>query len=189
MPSWIKNASTELIKIFLTAAIAGDGWTQNDHRTYCTISRKLADDMQELFLKIGRYSMLKERHPKDLNRNASTIRGQKVYSKNIQYHISEIRTKRAYLYCKNHASGISEKEYNGQVYCATVPNGTLICRRNGKTFMAGNCTVYAYAAALRAGMAHFNWQKIRAVRIDQSPGGSAQRKKRAKKQQPQKSRW
>ena len=52
-----------------------------------------------------------------------------------------------------------------------------------------DCEVYAYAAALRAGMAHFNWQKIRAVRIDQSPGGSAPRKKRAKKQQPQRSRW
>ena len=52
-----------------------------------------------------------------------------------------------------------------------------------------DCTVYAYAAALRAGMAHFNWEKIRAVRIHQSPGGSAPKQKRAKKQQPQRSRW
>jgi phage terminase large subunit GpA-like protein len=52
-----------------------------------------------------------------------------------------------------------------------------------------DCSVYAYAAALRAGMAHFNWTKIRAVRIHQSPGGSAPKQKRAKKQQPQRSRW
>ena len=37
--------------------------------------------------------------------------------------------------------------YEGRVYCATVPNGTLIVRRGGKTFIAGNCWVYAYAAA------------------------------------------
>lgn len=29
--------------------------------------------------------------------------------------------------------------YNGKVWCATVPNGTLIVRRNGKVHFSGNC--------------------------------------------------
>lgn len=31
------------------------------------------------------------------------------------------------------------------VYCATVPNGTLIVRRNGKPVIAGNCVEYGAA--------------------------------------------
>lgn len=33
----------------------------------------------------------------------------------------------------------SRKEYHDYVYCAEVPNHTLITRRNGKTLVAGNC--------------------------------------------------
>jgi hypothetical protein len=40
------------------------------------------------------------------------------------------------------------------VYCATVPNGTLICRRNGLSFIAGNCFVYAFAAACKRNLEH-----------------------------------
>lgn len=33
-----------------------------------------------------------------------------------------------------------EVDYDGMVYCFTMPRGTLVCRRNGKTFISGNCT-------------------------------------------------
>jgi hypothetical protein len=38
-------------------------------------------------------------------------------------------------------------DFDGMVYCATVPNGTLIVRRNGKAAICGNCLVYQTAAA------------------------------------------
>jgi phage terminase large subunit GpA-like protein len=40
------------------------------------------------------------------------------------------------------ADSLSRVPYDGMVYCATVPNGTLVCRRNGKVFIAGNCRDY-----------------------------------------------
>jgi hypothetical protein len=37
---------------------------------------------------------------------------------------------------------IKEHEYNGMVYCATMPKGTLITRYEGKTGFSGNCDWY-----------------------------------------------
>lgn len=33
-----------------------------------------------------------------------------------------------------------EIDYDGMVYCLTMPKGTLVCRRDGKSFISGNCT-------------------------------------------------
>jgi hypothetical protein len=46
------------------------------------------------------------------------------------------------------------------VYCATVPNGTLIIRRNGKIAVCGNCEVYQVVAAY---MMRINEMPARAV--------------------------
>ena len=53
--------------------------------------------------------------------------------------------------------------YSGRVYCATVPNGTLIVRRHGKMLVAGNCYVYARAAAAASGLDRFeerHWREL-----------------------------
>ena len=67
-----------------------------------------------------------------------------------QYHVSECKTRRISL----DGGGGRRREfigrfvhYEGMVYCATVPNGTLIVRRRGQAFIAGNCVVMALAAA------------------------------------------
>jgi len=156
VPNIIKEASPGVIKRFVDAAIDGDGWTQDGHRTYATTSRQLADDMQELFIKLGKYAIVRVKKKEDMK--PATIRGRLIYSKHDQYHISEIRTKRAYLYGAEKKSCISGRQYSGMVYCASVPHGTLICRRNGKSFIAGNCFVYAYAAAIRAGLPYLDLQ-------------------------------
>ena len=39
-------------------------------------------------------------------------------------------------------SKISEVDYTGKVYCATVPSHTLVIRRNHKTAVVGNCIRY-----------------------------------------------
>jgi hypothetical protein len=43
---------------------------------------------------------------------------------------------------------IEYQPYNGLVYCATVPNSTLITRRNNSILISGNCWVHGPTTAL-----------------------------------------
>jgi phage terminase large subunit GpA-like protein len=153
IPQWIKDAPAELIARFVEAAILGDGWTQQRpdqgvSRTYATVSRQLADDMQELFIKLGRTANIRVVQGKPWR-----IDGRSGPATRNQYHVSECRSPRQYL-VRRGIPGQTKSEFIGRwvdhvgvVYCATVPNGTLICRRRGRAFIAGNCRVYARAAA------------------------------------------
>jgi hypothetical protein len=147
VPTWIKNSSVEVIAAFMETAIAGDGWHQcGDCRVIATICKELADDYQELFVKLGtapRVQLRKAAPYKIGNSSGDNTRD--------QYHVHEnAHIKKASL----DGGGNGQRgffgrlvPYNGDVYCATVPNGTLICRRNGQVFIAGNCRIYARAAA------------------------------------------
>ena len=146
VPPWIKEASPQVIERFLDAAIAGDGWIHDGHRAYATVSRGLADDIQELFLKIGKTARIQERPAKPWN-----IEGRSGNTTLRQYHVHERRTQTISLRGKvkdGYGLTVHPVEYDGHVYCATVPNGTLIVRRKGIPVVAGNCRVYALAAAM-----------------------------------------
>ena len=43
------------------------------------------------------------------------------------------------LWLRKEENAIETEHYRGEVFCATVPNGTLITRRNGSILMSGNC--------------------------------------------------
>ena len=149
VPAWVKEARPAVIRRFLASAILGDGWVQTkpgqrEHRTYATISRRLADDIQELFIKIGCSANLKVVLGKPWH-----MHGRSGSNAQVQYHVSECKAERVYLDGGgNGRRGYIGRtvQYSGMVYCATVPNGTLICRRRGKSFIAGNCRTYALAA-------------------------------------------
>ena len=56
VPSWIRHASRTIISRFLDGYLAGDGWkvapgTSWEANSAATVSERLADDIQELFLK------------------------------------------------------------------------------------------------------------------------------------------
>ncbi|MDO9105213.1 MAG: phage terminase large subunit family protein [Methylovulum sp.] len=150
VPDWIKQSSPEIIASFVNAMIAGDGWTQQKEahhrisRVYATTSPKLADDMQELFIKLGNAATMRVVKP-----SGWKIAGRSGHECRTQYHVYERLASRAHL----DGGGNGKREFIGKsvdyddiVYCASVPNGTLIVRRSGKTFIAGNCWTYAYAA-------------------------------------------
>jgi replicative DNA helicase Mcm len=134
VPGFVRRASNDLIDRFLDAAILGDGWVQNGYRAYATVSAKLADDMQELFIKAGRSANIVRREAKPCSINGRT-------SPNTvdQYHVYEIRTAAASLRRADNTPIFKRLGYSGMVYCVTVPNGTLIARRNGKPAIVGNC--------------------------------------------------
>lgn len=141
VPVWVKAAPPEVIRRFLIGAILGDGYQLGDQRQYYTVSQRLADDMQELFLKIGRSASIVKKDAKPY-----TIRGVTSANTVPQYHVNEWRTPRADLRHTNGKPSFEFVPYDGEVFCATVPNGTLVVRRHGRPYIAGNCLSYAMLA-------------------------------------------
>ena len=61
-----------------------------------------------------------------------------------QWWVSEWTTPHGLLRNSRNEPNFDRVPYAGKVYCASVPNGTLIVRRNGKPMVAGNCLRYLW---------------------------------------------
>jgi hypothetical protein len=127
LPRWILELPVDKLKIVLDALIAGDGDVRPSGRgiktRYSTTSNLLADQVQEIATKLG-------------------------YNAKISY--NEKRTEKHHLPIYRvfwaqrtntrvvRSRNIENIEYQGYVYCLTVPTGLLITRRNGKINVHGN---------------------------------------------------
>lgn len=143
IPSEVKEADKEGIEIFLDAFREGDGsihkgrnWDDyqcKDNRVFSTSSPRLASDLGELMLKIGR-------RPSYRNMGKVVVfdkkRQQTYTSKYDQIYIDE---------CFN-TTAVSEAlqpqiiKYDGRIYDVELEKyHTLIIRREGKVCVSGNC--------------------------------------------------
>lgn len=147
VPQWVKDSSPEIINAFIETAVKGDGWRCGNHEAYATVSRKLSDDFQELYLKCGYGVSVVEREAK-----VYVIRGREGSNTRKQYHVHRKQTKYVRLRDGDNKPNFKVIYYNGMVHCATVPNGTLIVRRRGKVIMCGNCSILAAIAASKQGL-------------------------------------
>ncbi|WP_051345872.1 ribonucleoside triphosphate reductase [Thermodesulfovibrio yellowstonii] len=118
IPSEIKNLSKEQLEIIFDWLMKGDGWRGNGNIEYSTKSKKLADDIQEIALKLGMSANIYERKKGNF----------KWYDVGV-------------FLAKNFRLNSVNKQvanYAGKVYCVEVPNHTLYVRRNGKACWCGN---------------------------------------------------
>lgn len=137
VPDEIKKANKTIIAAFLRGYFLGDGWIQGkDVQCSASISKRLTDDIQELMFKLGRPGNIIKRPPGTWN-----IEGRSGVAKE-QWWFVESTVKTAMLRDSKNNSNIKQVEYSGNVYCASVPNGTLVVRRNGKISVSGNCLRY-----------------------------------------------
>lgn len=139
VPQWIKEASPRIIRAFLDGAVAGDGWHDGPRERYATVSPLLADDIQELYFKLGKHANIRHRKAQPYD-----IRGQQGTNTSDQYWVIQNSGQFGSLIADG-CPIFSSKEYSGMVYCATVPNGTLVVRRNGKMSICGNCFSYQFS--------------------------------------------
>jgi hypothetical protein len=134
VPELVKVASQEQIEEFLR--FYGDQSFCNG-RDFYTSSRFLADDLQELLMRTGKRANISERQPRPggINRD-----GKRIESKHSSFelHVWE-DSDVAMLGPNNKESCVAMEHYKGEVFCATVPNSTLVTRRNGSVLISGNC--------------------------------------------------
>lgn len=125
IPVEFKGLSPRLLKVLLMTLFRGDGtFKDGKFARYYTKSKVLADDVQELLVKVG------------LAGDVLTYRN-KGFSKNIMYSVG---VKHKTLRPSFHSLRISLCKYNGYVYCVSVPEHHIIyVRRNGKAVWCGNC--------------------------------------------------
>lgn len=139
IPSYVKELSKKQISVFIEALMLGDGCSRKGEssytRTYITTSKILADDVQELLLKIGISGQITSR---DISKYKHQIRGRRIRSCRIIYEVGFI------IFCNlsqinhNQRRDIKKTKYGGLVYCCDVPNHIIYVRRSGKPYWCGN---------------------------------------------------
>lgn len=139
IPKEVKLLSKEQLLILFNALMLGGGYKRDN--TYSTCSQKLADDIQEVLLKLGYSGSIK---------SLGAGRGS-YYKKEDRYIISKhqkyvINFQTKYLEPQLNTRNTNHMritEYNGTVYCLTVKNHIIYVRRNGKPVWCGQCGVDA----------------------------------------------
>ena len=123
LPDWLYNLSKRQVDILLSVLIDADGSTYTQNRKALVLygTYDFVDQVQRLLLHSGYRATIRCYRGKDWKLNIT----ERVESCSYKF--------------KNH---INTQEYTGPIYCATVPNDTLIVRRNGKISITGNSRPY-----------------------------------------------
>ena len=113
----IEDSSRVELELLYEALFEGDGTAQGEHwkAFYPGMNEGLADDFQEIATRLG-ISTVKKLVPQ-------TRQWVVLISRRQHHYIRKPRT----------------IEYDGTVWCITVPSGAFVARRNGKVFVTGNC--------------------------------------------------
>jgi len=138
IPESIGKLSPRQIEIFLDAFHKGDGWTSEGVRYFSTSSKVLADGLQELILKTGKYASITKRHFKG---STSVIENRTITRTTDGYGIVEWKRNNCDMLLR--LKSVKTRKYRGKVYCVEVgPSHLLYTRRNGKCFWSGNSSVF-----------------------------------------------
>ena len=118
VPQCVKDLSKKYLVVLLQALLAGDGnpHSQNGWR-YTTVSRRLADDVQEIAIKCGLSASL-------------------ACDKQGFYRVYGCSTRTAQ--CNLDQDRSEWVAYSGTVYCVEVPNSVVLVRQNGHAYFSGN---------------------------------------------------
>ena len=143
IPQEIKRLSKDLLEIFLTYYLRGDGHIygrSGKGRSATTISVPLRDDLQEIALKTGDsayYKLLRKKGSPFISPSQKKQYYQSADSWNI-YFIRHNRHAIIPSTMKKYKGEERWIDYSGMVYCVSVPNRTVYIRRNGIPVWCGN---------------------------------------------------
>jgi hypothetical protein len=140
LPAYIWGAPPSVKDALCEGHLWGDGCLDTGAETrrfHFFSSHALADDLQALYASTGQSSYVRVvRKPGD----SYTLYGQEHVAKHFRWRLNTTGRTVKILTLAEHLRTVP---YNGMVYCATVPNGTLITKRNGAVLISGNCNIGA----------------------------------------------
>jgi len=154
VPDLIKRLSPRQIGIFLDS-YADSHRTKEGGVTFFSSSKRMADDIQELLLRSGVRSSIGKRSPREVEFSGN--KSGKI-SSGESYCVYQSKTDRLHITRKKH---IEKDRYDGLVYCAGVPNGTLVTRNNGTVLVSSNCWAYSTTMATMLVRARANLPYVR----------------------------
>jgi C1A family cysteine protease len=137
IPRDLLELSPRQLRILFDALMLGDGSITKSRTglryTYYTASRQLKDDFQELCLRLGFTSSV------NVDDRVGEISSNGYRYNFVSYQIKiqnvDVQNRSKEHMVENDKGSV---DYDGNVYCVTVPNHTLFIRRNGKTCWCGN---------------------------------------------------
>jgi len=142
VPKEIKEATPEIIKIFLDAYTLGDGTKRSNYWQIYSTSERMIDDLQELVLKAGYAGRKVVKFEPYIAKESSKLRGRfcnRLFALHIYKNGKKSRLETR-IYPEIYKNQRLEKvHYTGKVYCVNVPNHVIYVRRNGKAVWCGNC--------------------------------------------------
>jgi phosphoribosylamine-glycine ligase len=140
VPDYIKNAKREVILEFLKAFNLGDGDIHHGRMRFCSSSKRLIDDIQEMIIKLDCSGIITV----DKRKTMVNPINKKIYKASPIYSI-EIKKRIKTCIRKNHFKTI---DYDGCVGCVSVSTGFVVVRRNNRVAISGNTGgMGAYAPA------------------------------------------
>jgi replicative DNA helicase Mcm len=151
VPAEIKSLDSENLKVLFDSLMLGDGSDRHNagrsgkgnQKTYVTSSKLLADDVQEIVLKIGLSGNIYKRNTAG---NTGIIEGKIVTFNNDTYEVSVFSNRSCNPSVNSRGrEQISTYDYSDMVYCVEVPNHILYVRRRGKPVWCGNTVSVAKA--------------------------------------------
>lgn len=131
VPEIVKNMSADQLRIFWRFYMLGDGCYSEGRERIITVSRRMADDLQEIAQKIGYCASVAVR--KAPAKDAVFSDGRVIRQENMRpaYVVSLSRT-------QYRTWNVDTVDYHGDIYCVSVPNEILYVRRNGRPAWCGN---------------------------------------------------
>jgi len=131
IPSFIKNLAPSLLKLFIDAAVKGDGRKNGRGWEYASTSVTLADDMQEVALKAGFRAL---RWTERRQGKSKVINGHHVQDQRDMHFTTIMPASDAWYPLPTRVM------YSGHQVCVTVSeHHNILVRRNGRVVWAGNC--------------------------------------------------
>jgi thymidylate synthase (FAD) len=124
LPAWVLQLPTDELRSIWRILVQTDGHTYaNGRQVVVTTSEDFAGQCQEILCKLGFKS--------------SVVRQSESQGTNFPTYLVSRKSSRPSLI--NRRVPLTRTPYEGEVYCLTVPNGTLFVRRHGKPHFSGNC--------------------------------------------------
>ena len=147
IPKEWKELSPYLLEELLQGMIDGDGCKKRRNVVWTT-SKRLADDIQEICIKLGRGCNISK---KDYDGLREFPNGE-YHCKGTLYNVYFKKKSDSLFWNERGWGKTTVSKFIGKVYCAVVPNGVMMVRRNGKSAFCGNTRMRSALTAIQSNM-------------------------------------